>query len=257
MKPRLVALSAVAIGRAAVDHPPVEQLEHQPGQAEGDDEAGRAADHAAERRDAGQQRHAGIAGQQQVARRHQRVVPLPDGLERGVDHGGAPDRHRRAHRRQQPGEGGEAGQVGQQRGAEADRRDIGDDRGDAFPRQPGGPPLAEGPPGPGGVAEMQHRGDEAGGDQQQRQHQADQGEGRGRRHHAERPQQPEPEQQPVARAGGGGEEDDRRRRVHRVRTLSIQRSSGFLMSIAVGTASCGVTATLLRLRGGRYLLTGL
>ena len=46
---------------------------------------------------------------------------------------------------------------------------------------------------------------------------------------------------------------------HRIaaRTLSIQRSSGFLMSIGVGTASCGVAAALLRLRGGRYLLTGL
>ena len=64
------------------------------------------------------------------------------------------------------------------------------------------------------MAEVEGRGQEAGGDQAERQRQADETEPAVGRHESGRAGQAEQEQQAVTGPGGGGEEDDGRRWMH-------------------------------------------
>ena len=192
-------------------------------------------------------------GEHQVARHHQRMPPLPDRLQRGVDHPRAVDRGDRARRGEQAERCVAAPRAREHRRGRTARsgtkvtiaatpsRDSQEERHWLSARQArsGRPRCA--------VEESRPDRDQ----EHARGRGAIRPKARALRHQAERPQQAEPEQHAVAGAGGGGEEDDggsagssREHLVHpaQQRVLDVHRRRRVL----VGT---GIDGGLLR--GGR------
>ncbi len=203
-------------------------------------------------------------------RRHGEVVggdpavgPALDRFQRGIDHRRAKDGHDGAGRGQQP-EQRRDGAAEHPPGREEAGRHEGDDRGQPFARQPGGPPLRHRAPRSLRTAEVKRGGEEAAGDRRQRQPKGDEAECRGCRNQPERGQQAEQCQEAIAGARSAGEDDDGKGGMHgiayrdRMRSIQWRKPPGSALMTGARAASAPVEpATFFGARGGRYLFTGL
>ena len=172
-------------------------------------------------------------GQDEIGGQRERAVPLRDRLQRGVDHRGAADRRHGRRRRDDPDDRDPAVGAPQNDPPQSEQtgRDEGDDRRDAFTREPRTPPLGKRPPRSLAIAEMRGRRQKAGADQGEGQAEADEAEPQVRGHRADARHDAEQGDEAVPGAGRCGEEDDGIGGMHR--RSSVRRSSGAGLRSAV------------------------
>ena len=205
----------------------------------------------------GSQQPAGKQRKQQVHRQHQRVAPGGNGLERGVDHGGAGHGDHRQQRKQDACNATVQSAIAGP--GQPQRWQVTQHGGNALAGQPRTAPLAEGAPGTQRLAKVQGGREQSRRYQHEAQRQPDQ-RGRARGQVSSDGHHPQPEPQSVTGAGKRREKDDGKRRMHqRLNARSSQRSKGGRESPSSFSVCCTLAVAsgpARRARGGRYLLTG-